>query len=321
MKTGQTGPAPAKSGQTSRVVKTGTQGIRKTTSRTTGATRAQQMAAEAAKPKKNPLVIWGVVAGVIVVGFTIYLFIPSGADQLEELKQKVSKAASAAAASYNAQHYDEATAKYKEVLRLCEGRKEFKSTIESANERLKAIEAERRLESESGTRWEAFKAAYDKEPREKTTVQLLKEANQLKQDYAGAKLTWFPDLEKCLEVLQRQFDTDLKIGEREKFQGKRNELTGKYALDNKKTSKLGPAIVEWRSWVQTKDGEEKRRGEAEIESLEAQARETFSNSLKRAERMVAEEGKPKAREVLEEAFQRLKGSKVEPELREAMSKF
>ncbi len=317
----------APTGQTSKVQKTGTQAVRTgtgrtPTARTTTSTRREQLTASSGKKGMNPVVVGGIVVGVVVVVFTVILFLPSGEDKSIELRDRANKLLAEGAGHYKKDQLDEAVAKYKELLKLSEQHKELKKFGKEAQAQLDEIASYRKDFDAANKRWEDWRAEVEKEgvtgDRKKA---LLLEGRKLKSDYGKATLAWLSDLEKKLEVLQREVDTDAAIADREKFQGFRNQMVSKYTLDKKDQAKYGPALVEWKQWCERASGEEKRRGEAELESLEGRAAEAFKTAQNRAERANTEEGKAKAREILEEAFVRLKGSKMEPQLKDLMKKF
>lgn len=310
--------------QTSRLQKSPTGQTQRapTTRSTVNARRTEQFAAAARKPKKNPVLIGGIVVGVIVLAFIAILMIPDSEAKRADLNAAIEKVLREASALRGGGKLDEAIARYREALRIAEGDAVLKKKYRDYEGVIKEIQADQKVVAGAGAEWESFKTEYDRDSSARTvsSEDLLLRALKLKRSPQAAGAAWLGELETCIQKLQRVVDTDRAIRERNKFQGFRNELVAKFGIDKPETAQYGPAIVSLKQWLQTAEGEERGRGERELQGLEGRAEEAMKKIATRFNVIVSNEGKTKAREFLELSFQRLRGSPQEQAVRDLMKK-
>lgn len=297
--------------------------------------RTQQFAASARRPKKNPMVVGGVIIGIIVVGFIVFLMIPDSQARFEELKARIDVLLKDAYTLRNDNKYEAAIAKFREVQKVAEGHSGLKSRYKELDTTIREIEDEKKAAGAADQEWNALKSEADEHLRSVSELgkagkwppldlhhapecernrDLLLKAIGMVRKYEKSGLPWVGELKEIHDKLKKIDDEIETFIQGKQFLPTKTKLVAKHELANASEARYGPAIVDLKRWLQSADSEEKPKGDQWLRELEGQAQQAFNKSKGPFEAKLSE-GKAKAREFYDKVLARLKGAAVETELR------
>lgn len=310
--------------------KPGTQGIgkpstgRKITGRIT--TASQKFRAEARRPKTSQVKVLMVVIAVIflaVVG--VILFWPTADPEI--IKARIEKLQIEAHKLEADGKLDEAVKKWQEAVDLVKEFENYKGYVAETKTRIESLKQDAIALQKVDEKWLTFKRNVDKaEKGEKTDValvDLLKTGKELEGASKSNNLPWKKDLEVAMVKVSELMKEAGKVLAKLQFQVFRNELYGKYKLEDRDfRAEWGPAIKAIKGEYLTQEkvpDEERKKAEAEIENLNRRANEEVIRCRTRANNKVADGQKAEAVDFLKKQRPRFEGAKCAEDLEKLVS--
>lgn len=297
-------------GTTGGIKKPGTTGVKKTTGRTptgrgtgraTGRVSAtERFHSEARKKKSNPVaIIIGVIGAALVIAIAAIIFMPG--DNTDLINDKLGIALEKANRAFEGMKFDEAKGHYENALGLIEGNDLFSSRAAEIRAYIKEVETAKAALEEANRKFADFKSRFETAKDDQYNA-LWREGSDLKQAFADTQVEWLDDLQLIMEKIGKMLDTNSAIARRSKFQYKRNEVIKDFKLDSRKPGEpdWSGAIKEWRAYMDNSEvgDEDKRKATQEVARINGRANEEITRLESRAKRMVEDNRKAEALEML-----------------------
>ncbi len=289
------------------IAKTGTPSVKpvtgkmkKTTGRVPGTARAsatQKFHAEGRKKKTSPVaIIIGVIGAGFLAAVVLILFSGSG-DQTEILKHEVTTLQDKAVQLENENNIDGAIGEYQKILGLIGGSDKWKTKaaeIRTIVNELNARKGEVAATTDQFRKYQdRFKTINDADAKD-----FEKELKDFKNRVKDSQLPFLPELDELILKVGKQLDTAAAIGKRLDFQSKRQEITEKFKLGDRKDVHWSDAIRAWNDYIGKVTDDNKNKAENEIRQIHLRAREEFDSIRKRAALKIEEGNKAGAIEEL-----------------------
>ncbi len=283
------------------------------THRTSRTSMTERFTKEAGKKKVNPLILviaGGVAVLAIIIG--VILFSGSGGDEAVGDATRVTALQGEAAKLIDQGKYDEAIAKYREAIKICEKHPKELGTQKNASQGfIQEAEGYKKDREDARVKWETIQAEFKE--NKYVVKEMLNKAKQTRESHRALKMPWtLPEgageIDVVVQTLERQREEEISSGKRERFQAARQDIIDRFKLARKAEEDFAGAFRAWEEYeASTKDSEGKNKAPNERQGVLRDAFGASRDLIRKIEGMEKSDGI----KALEDALPRFAGLKFD----------